>query len=282
MKKIFSWTFGLTLCALFFGTDPAMSQSCGGAETPCRIDRGTYHVIVPESEARGAVVLLHGGGGRGSGLLNTNLARLSLARGFIFVAPNGEHPGARFPRNWSVRADGTVFEKDDVPFLGDVMDHVAMTHGVDRSAMLLAGFSRGGSMVWDVACFAPDLARAYAPSAGAFWDVLPEDCKAPVDLFHTHGWNDRTVPLEGRSLRNGTVVQGDVWASLKILRETNGCTARQPTRSVIEDDRWFKHWEDCEAGRIDLMLHPGGHGSPRGWAPLILDWFEERLDEDEG
>lgn len=271
------------ILALFvLSSVPAIAQSepCGDAQTPCSVDTGTYHMSVPASEPRGVVVLLHGGGGHGRGLLKTNLARQSVERGFIFVAPNGVHPGNRFPNNWAVRADNTHFETDDIPFLDDVLDHVAETQDVDREKVLLSGFSRGGSMVWDVACHAPDLARAYAPSAGAFWDSLPETCVGPVDLFHTHGWNDRTVPLEGRPLRNGTVFQGDVWESLKILRETNGCTSRHPTRSVVEDDQWFKHWEDCAAGRIDLMLHPGGHGSPRGWAPRTLDWFEERLAED--
>ena len=257
----------------------ATAQTCGDAQTPCTIESGTYHMALPQGDARGAVLLLHGGGGHGRGLLDTNMARQALGRGFVFVAPNGEHPTARFPNNWAVRADNFGHEKDDIAFLGDVMDHVAQEHGIDRSNMLLAGFSRGGSMVWDVACFAPGLARAYAPSAGAFWDMLPETCEGPVDLFHTHGWNDRTVPLEGRPLWDGDVAQGDVWESLKILRATNGCDARQPTRSAVEDNRWFKHWETCDAGRIDLMLHPGGHGSPADWAPRVLDWFEARLQE---
>ncbi len=264
--------------AVIFGPgQSAVAQSCGDADTPCEIESGSYHIALPTAAPKGAVFLLHGGGGKGRGLLNTNLARQALARGFAFVAPNGEHPTARFPNNWAVRADNFGHEKDDIAFLGDVMDHVSETHGIDRNKVLLAGFSRGGSMVWDVACFAPRLARAYAPSAGAFWDTLPENCEGPVDLFHTHGWNDRTVPLEGRPLWDGSVAQGDVWQSLQILRRANGCGARQPSRSVQEGDRWFRHWENCNEGRIDLMLHPGGHGSPSDWAPRILDWFEARL-----
>lgn len=260
----------------------AGAQSCGGADAPCVIESGSYHLRLPaQDDPHGVVILLHGGGGHGRGLLDTNLARQSVERGFIFVAPNGEHPTARFPNNWAVRADNFGHEKDDIAFLADVMDDVAQTYEVDRTRMLLAGFSRGGSMVWDVACFAPSLARAYAPSAGAFWDTLPEACEGPVDLFHTHGWNDRTVPLEGRPLWDGSVAQGDVWQSLQILRQANGCTSRQPSRSQQDGDRWLRHWEDCAQGRIDLMLHPGGHGSPADWAPRVLDWFEARLEEGE-
>ena len=81
--------------------------------------------------------------------------------------------------------------------------HDAAARGVDRSRVLLAGFSRGGSMVWDVACHAPVTARAYAPVAGAFWEPLPASCQGGADLFQTHGWADRVIPLEGRSVAGG-------------------------------------------------------------------------------
>ena len=75
------------------------------------------------------------------------------------------------------------------------------------------------------------------------------------------------------------MAQGDVWESLRILRVTNGCNARQASRSHVDGDTWWKHWESCDAGRIDLMLHKGGHGSPGNWAPAVLDWFEARLQQ---
>ncbi len=156
----------------------------------------------------------------------------------------------------------------------------AAAHGVDRGRVLMAGFSRGASMVWDVACHAPDMARAYAPVAGAFWEPLPEGCQGGADLFHTHGWADRVIPLEGRSVAGGTVTQGDVFASLKILRAANGCETEQPDVSGIElDGIWRRTWSSCQRGQIELMLHPGPHGTPTGWLERALDWFEARLAE---
>ena len=269
----------LALLAALTFSGSAVS-ACGAADDPCVIDSGTYHVLLPEIETpKGAVMLLHGGGGRAVGLLGSGTAKEALARGFIFIAPQGFQEGERFEQNWAVRADNFTPPHDDIGFLNDVMDQVSADHGAPRDQMLVAGFSRGGSMAWVLACFAPGSARAYAPSAGAFWDTLPTKCEGPVDLFHTHGWNDRTVPLEGRPLFNDEVYQGDVWESLKILRATNGCASRQPSRSEIIGDRWWRHWEDCEAGRIDLMLHPGGHGTPSRWAATMMDWFEARLSE---
>lgn len=263
------------LIGLLFLSVPAAAENCGSAEVPCEVDGGSYHVLLPDGRATAGVVMhLHGAGATGKGALRGGLAREALKRGYAFIGPNGEHPEGRFKKNWSVRATGSSFKRDDISFLRSVLADAEARHGIDRERVLLSGFSRGGSMVWDIACFAPDLAAAFAPVAGAFWDALPQDCERPVDLFHTHGWDDRTVPLEGRSLGGGRVVQGDVWASLFILRAVNGCAARQPERSKIEEDRWWRYWTDCAEGSITLMLHPGGHGVPKGWSAEVLDWFE--------
>ena len=261
--------------AVFGLSSPVQADACGGRDAPCMIEGGAYHIALPEGgSTAGTVMHLHGAGADGKGALRGGLAREAVKRGYAFIAPNGEHPESRFKKNWAVRATGSSFARDDIAFLKAVIADATAQHGVDDERVLLSGFSRGGSMVWDIACFAPDMARGFAPAAGAFWDTLPEGCARPVDLFHTHGWDDRTVPLEGRSLGGGRVVQGDVWASLFILRAVNGCGARQPERSEVKGERWWRFWTDCDAGSITLMLHPGGHGVPKGWSANILDWFE--------
>ncbi|MEM6374161.1 MAG: polyhydroxybutyrate depolymerase [Pseudomonadota bacterium] len=260
----------LGLCAASLS---AQIVACGDADSPCEVSDGTYHMAVPDGVAKGVVIHLHGAGAQAGGLLRSGMGRGAVSRGYVFVAPQGYHPDTRFVRNWSVRARGSTFVRDDAAFLRAVLADVHARTGLVDAPVLLSGFSRGGSMVWDIACHDPGFATAYAPMAGAFWNDLPAQCRAPVMLFHTHGWNDRTVPLEGRSFRDGQVVQGDVWASLKILRETNGCDARQPERNSFEGDLWFRHWTDCGGGTIELMLHKGGHGAPKGWATRMLDWF---------
>ncbi|MEM0943464.1 MAG: polyhydroxybutyrate depolymerase [Pseudomonadota bacterium] len=245
----------------------------------CDAPGGSYALAVPAGEGPFPVLMhLHGMGGTGPGTIRGGTASRAVERGYAVIAPTGFQPGRRYPKNWAV-FDRQTPARDDIAFLKGVMAAASARAPLDLDRVLLAGFSRGGSMVWDIACRAPEMARAFAPVAGAFWDDLPESCARPVDLFHTPGWMDRTVPLEGRSFREGAIVQGDVWASLFILRETNGCVNRQPETGSAEGARWWRHWSDCQAGRIDLMLHPGGHGVPKGWADEILDWFEARLAE---
>jgi len=261
---------------------PACASACGGSLQACVIDSGRYHIVLPKDRPPTATVMyLHGLGGRGSGLIKGKMAREATKRGYAFIAPNGFHPDADLPRNWAVKADNFVYNGDDQAFLRDVMQDAAKRHGVPTDRLLLSGFSRGASMTWDIACATPEFATAYAPVAGAFWVTLPKSCSGPVKLLHTHGWNDRTIPLEGRRLffPEKDVKQGDLWASLKILRETNGCDARQPERSELKGDRWWRYWTNCKAGRIELVLHPGGHAVQDDWAMIALDWFGERLKE---
>jgi len=276
----------LTALAMFLALSlPACARACGGSFQPCVIDSGKYHIALPKDGPPTATIMfLHGLGGSGAGPVKGRMAREATKRGYAFIAPNGFHGDAVLPRNWAVKADNFVYNGDDQAFLRDVVADAVARHGIPADRLLLSGFSRGASMTWDVACATPEFATAYAPVAGQFWVTLPERCNGPVTMLHTHGWSDRTIPLEGRRLffPEKDVRQGDLFASLKILRETNGCDARQPERTEIIVDRWWRHWTDCKAGRIDLMIHPGGHGLPENWAVTALDWFGERLKEQDG
>ncbi|MHA1529238.1 MAG: alpha/beta hydrolase family esterase [Alphaproteobacteria bacterium] len=274
----------LTLVCLCLLALPAQARpACGGTTTQCPTEHGFYRLALPEGTERPvpAVIFLHGWGGSSATTMRNKAMRATLAaRGYALIAPEGIRTSAiRKQKNWAVR-DGREYERDDLAFLAEVLDDAA-THGVDRDRVLMAGFSRGASMVWDVACHAPDLARAYAPVAGAFWEPLPEGCEGGAALFHTHGWADRVIPLEGRSVAGGALTQGDTFASLKILRAANGCETEQPDKSVIEPGGiWRRTWRSCQRGRIELMLHPGPHGTPKLWLEHALDWLEARLAED--
>ena len=271
----------LVACALALLLVPT-AHACGtDPDDLCKTASGEYRIAKPEGQAApGAMIWLHGWGGSANGAMKNKGFRDRLAaRGMAYVALDGRVTSTRYKnKNWAVN-DGRPYERDDVAFVGEVVEDLVARHGIDRDRILLAGFSRGGSMVWDVACRTPDAVRAYAPVAGAFWEPMWDDCEGPVDLFHTHGWTDRTVPLEGRVLGGGALTQGDVFQSLFILRDTNGCENRQPESGPVEGDVWLRVWSDCTAGRIDFMLHPGGHSIPRGWLDRTLDWFEARLAE---
>lgn len=255
------------------------SATCDGAGGPCAVDGGFYRLVMPEgaTDPVPAMMYLHGWGGNSLAVIEgaNSLGAALKARGYALIVPEGVAKPGREQRDWGVRDMLGGHPRDDLAYLGAVLDDAA-ARGVDRGRVVLAGFSRGGSMVWDVACRAPGLARAFAPVAGAFWEPLPNDCNGPVNLFHTHGWTDRVVPLEGRPVAQGRMIQGDAFASLAIMRAMTGCNARMPDTAPMEaeGDIWWRHWSTCPGGRLDLMLHPGGHALPAGWVDRALDWFE--------
>lgn len=257
---------------------PAVALECGGETEPCKIATGEYHIVVPAGWQGGPAVLhLHGYGSDGAKVIrNKGFAEPLLARGYALIAPTGAPWYENKPNDWAVRDGWNTYPRNDVRFLRDVLADAAVRAGVDQARVLLTGFSRGGSMVWDMACFAPDFARAYAPASGGFWKPMTEDCVGPVHLLHAHGFADAMVPLEGRAWHNAefdvTVSQADLWEGLQLWRRKNSCPSNAAEHEATEG-LWRKRWT-CDDGSLELVLHKGGHKLPQGWTTIVLDWFE--------
>lgn len=256
---------------------PALA-GCGDDPAPCAISGGTYHTMLPEGLDAGdppppALVFLHGWGGSGDGTFKMRaMVKAFLDKGYAVIAPDGQpRSGDRGGRTWAV-VPAMRGARDDAGFVVDVADDAATRFHLDRKRMVLAGFSLGGSMTTYVACRTPGAFAAFAPVAGSFWNPLPQDCAGPTRLFHTHGRADGTVPMAGRRLRIG-LEQGDVLKSLDILAALDGCAPGAeplPKREIYDRTRWT----GCKPGAsLDLALHPGGHGVPKGWADMVLDWL---------
>jgi polyhydroxybutyrate depolymerase len=261
---------------------PPAAAGCGDAPEACRIEGGSYHIVLPPGVIGDvpALIFLHGWGASGEAMLNlTDMVETALARGYAVIAPDGTPRDGRSGYGWGFSPDRPG-PRDEIAFLKAVRDDAVARHGIDAGRVILGGFSIGGSMASYLACAEPGAFAAYAPVAGAFWRPLPESCAGPVDLFHTHGWTDGVVPLEGRILGGGepgdddVFAQGDVWQAMQVWRAANGC---RPDASGHGETGifWRRSWHECDSGRkLDFALHSGGHGVPEGWAAMALDWFE--------
>jgi len=263
--------------------DPAQTVDdiCGIEGDPCETPLGTYRIALPDrdddSQLLPALIFFHGAGGSGRGTLQaTGITQTFLDRGYAVIAPDGLGRGPGRGAGWSFHPDRQS-RRDEWAFADEVMDDAAAAFNLDRSAMLMGGFSIGGSLTWYLACQDPSLAYAYAPVAGAFWRPHPvvQDCAGPVRLFHTHGWRDTTVPLEGRPLRSGEILQGDVFAGLETLRALNGCDQLRADDFTSDDTYWVRWWTRCsDDSALRFALTPFGHTIPAGWGDRALDWFE--------
>ncbi|WP_406645300.1 alpha/beta hydrolase family esterase [Aliisedimentitalea scapharcae] len=285
-----SWSLRALGCAVSVCAGLLAGQAragCGTASEACSMDSGRYHIVLPPpDEANNAgtaapvVMVLHGYGGSGAGVLKMRTMVDGLTqRGYAVIAPTAErrNGGNRiwvFYPGWEGR--------DDAAFLRDVVADAANRFNVSDTRVLLSGFSAGAFMVNYLACATPEAYPAYAPVSGGFWRPMPTSCKGPVRLFHTHGWRDGVVPLEGRKLSNGKFEQGDIFAGLEIWRDANGCDGHKPGRTGQSGSFLYRSWNECAPGAaLQLALFPGGHQVPKGWADLVLDWFETQVPDDD-
>lgn len=273
----------MALCAALAVTATAAHAGCGMEDAACTLPGGSYQIELPLAAAAplASVMFIHGYGSSGEGTMsNRGMVDALLARGYAVIAPDGsEMPALDGRRSWGFRHDRPG-GRDEVAFLAAVRDDAAARFGLDKGRMLLAGFSVGGSMVSYLACATPGAFPAYAPVSGGFWRPHPTGCAGPVRLLHTHGWADTTVPLEGRILRGigadgQPVAQGDIFRTMEIWRDANGCTELRANDFVTEGPFWRRSWSRCTPGTaLELALFPGDHRIPAGWSDMALDWFE--------
>ncbi|WP_108659355.1 alpha/beta hydrolase family esterase [Acuticoccus kandeliae] len=259
----------------------APAAACGAREEACETPLGTYHVMAPAGTGgapRPTFIYFHGAGGSGATIFDADFAAALVARGYVVIAPNGlQRPDSRFGPGWFFRPESPGL-RDELAFTREIIDDAVARHGVDRSRIILTGYSIGGSLVWYLACRDADLAALYTPYAGGFWRPIPTTCDGPIRMLHTHGWRDQTVPLEGRPLRDGAIYQGDIFEGLARWREVNGCDLLRADQFETEGRYWRRRWTSCTAGDLELALWPGGHTPPDAeWAGMAADWVEARF-----
>lgn len=279
------WLLAAVLC----GLSSAAHAVCGpDPDAVCEVAEGSYHIELPANpEGAPALVFLHGFGSSGAGSMRlTGMVQTALSRGYAVIAPDGVTREGRNGLSWNFHPLREP-SRDEPAFLISVRDDAVARFGIDAESVILTGFSIGGSMTAYTACHAPDAFAAYVPLAGNFWRPHPvvEDCAGPVRMLHIHGWTDGTVPLEGRVFRAegapvdpeapGVFAQGDVWHAMGLWRVINACNHN--VRSFDRDETyWLRSWTECAPGaELSMALFHGGHSIPRGFADLVLDWFED-------
>jgi polyhydroxybutyrate depolymerase len=269
----------MLLLALSAWPARAEPRPCG-EDAPCRAGEGEYYLAFPDDwdgeSPLPAVLYFHSHRSSGlSGIRSAALRQEFSDHGYLIIAPNGELR-ANGVRGWAARP-ATGGGRDDLAFIDAVMSDAAARVPLDRSRVLVTGFSSGGSMVWLVACYEGASFAGYVSIAGALRRPVPDGAcpGGPVRMLHFHGFADTTVPIEGRGIRDWH--QGDVFESMSILRQTNDCRS-DPDRIVSEQNYGCRIWSGCASGRgVELCLHAGGHMLPDGWAGRARNWFESGI-----
>ncbi len=255
---------------------PVMANACG-PDSQCDVEGGYYLAAEPEDwdgeTPLRLVVYFHGWNGSPEGSFrNKGMVRAVTQRGALFVAPFAQ------TGFWRQIGEGRAERgRDEAAYIRAVMADIRRRWPIDETQTLASGFSRGASMVWNVACFTGDLFRGYAPIAGGFWASNPESCPTgPVNLRHIHGLSDRVVSFDEIGVHNSMPIP----EGLDILADLNG--TRDTSREVESEDERLtcKRWDDSVSGRVlELCLHDGGHSIPAEWVADGLDWLAALPDE---
>ncbi len=236
------------------------------------------------------VVLLHGYGvsAQIQDLL-FGLTQELVNRDFLLLLPDGteDDGGSAF---WNATDACCDFERtgvDDVGYLTDLLDEVALDWAVDLERVYFTGHSNGGFMSYRMACDRADRIAAIAPLAGATWlDEAQCDASEAVSVLHIHGDNDDDVPYEG-SLNEGVGYPGAVETASRWAARAGCAEDAVPgdpldlVANLPNPDTRVQRWEaDCEAGHsVELWTIEGGGHIPildDSWAPSILDWLLSR------
>ncbi|MCB9742529.1 MAG: hypothetical protein H6740_08020 [Alphaproteobacteria bacterium] len=261
----------MTLLLLLAACQTEDPTVCDTAGTCFEVEGGRYFAQAPEGwdgEAELPVVLhYHGYGGTGDGAMRSGVLQEMRARGYLIVTPDGING------SWAhVGSPSTA--RDELAFFDAVWADVQARWPLHPTLRLGTGFSQGGSMAWDIACYRGDQLTAFMPTSGAFWEPLPRTCDTPMTLMHTHGTSDTTVPMAGRPI--GDSMQGDVLEGVGVLRATKGCPEAPDLVEAVGVTE-CQAWTSCaQGGELRLCLHDGGHTRPDGWLEQAFGWAEDQ------
>ena len=236
----------------------ATAEICG-EDGLCALGDRSYRVLAPEGwdgvEPLPVLVHFHGWGRTALNVVrNERITGPAAERRMLLVAPNG------LGKSWSFWGNSLR----DVEFLDAVVEDLATRAPIDRSRVILSGFSYGGAMVWRVACHRGGSYAGYLPIAGGLWSDHPNDCDGgPARVIHVHGLRDTVMRPP---LGDTAATQDD----MLLWRRANNC-ARAPDIEESLGRFDCRFWRRCDAGgEAGLCLIRGGHRIPRDWLSLAL------------
>lgn len=241
-----------------------------GQDAQCEVEGGYYLAAPPPGwdgkSVLPLVVYFHGwNSSPESTFRNRAMVNAVHRHGAMFAAPYARTGYWR--QIGAGRAEGG---RDELAYIHAVIADIKTRWPIDQDRTMASGFSRGASMVWNVACYAGSLFTAYVPISGGFWNSNPDTCPSgPVNMRHLHGLGDKVVAFDEVGIYNSMPIP----EGMTILRRLNQC-AVAPNTTRYHSRYECKQWSSCTTGRqLQLCLHSGGHSIPAEWVAEGYDWM---------
>jgi dienelactone hydrolase len=165
--------------------------------------------------------------------------------------------------------------RDEIQNLRNVLGHAAEEFRIDPKPALIIGLGHGGSLVWQIACYAPNFSRLLAPVGGAFWRNIPNNCKSGAHLVQTHHRASAFWPLAGTRGRKRRYARTSIYRNLEMLIGENRCGHDKTT--VRNDAFGVTHttWADCpDGGPVEFMVLDKAFAFQTWWLDEMLGRIE--------
>ena len=231
--------FALQGCNRIPATDNDYSASIvsGGMERTYCVHIGSSH---DQSRPTPLVIVLHGGGGTGKGMVKlTGFNALADKENFIVVYPDG------FEKHWNdgrgVQWQSHVENTDDVGFISDLIDRLSVELNIDSGRIYVTGISNGGMMSHRLGCELSQRIAAISPVASnipvnmvSVWSP-----SRPVPVLIINGTEDPLERWEGGEIRLGRNTYGVVLSvddTVKFWVEKDQCSSSPVITQLPDKD----------------------------------------------
>ncbi len=206
------------------------------------------------------VIVFHGGASGPDSIAKASaMHRLAEEKGFAVAYPVGTKGHSGLTWRTIGRRGGRLV--GDPRFVRRLIVDLQRRYDIDPMRIYLAGFSIGGSLVYQLGALFDEHIAAIAVVGGTMLEPIHTPTR-PVPLIHIHGTKDRYVPLEGG--RGPSTSASNMWppvqAGIDWWRAVNGCEDA-PTI----DETWPRVKGFLYGRNVELwVVEGGGHAWPSG------------------
>lgn len=218
------------------------------------------------------MLVFHGGASNAEAIAKASaMHRLAEEKGFMVAYPMGTRGASGL--TWKPGGRNASRKVGDARFVRRLVIDLQRNFDIDGMRIFLAGFSVGGSLVYELAALMADRIAGVAVVSGTMLGAAPAPSR-PVPLIHIHGTQDRRVPFAGG--RGPATSESNEWPPVEDgiawWRDANICTAPpvvETARPGIVGTLW-RGAADVELWLVD----GGGHFWPGGWRDPTRLGFE--------
>ncbi|HUB95581.1 MAG TPA: PHB depolymerase family esterase, partial [Stellaceae bacterium] len=279
---------GVLAAAMAMVVIPALgahAEDQRGTLTIAGTERSFVLHVPPGAEAKPLplVIALHGAGGTGADFAaETKFDPAADAAGMMVVYPDGMVAPAK-RGTWNARfccGPAAAQDRDDVGFIGALIEALAKQHQIDRKRIYATGMSNGGIFAFRLASLRPQWFAAVAGVSAAIAGVA-RDGKAyifdppaePVPVMLIHGRQDELILYDGGSspsLKFSNHWKNSVADSLSFWAAADDCPVEPKTADYAAGRLTLIDYQGCKKGSEVLLwtIADGDHSWPAPDVPF--------------